>query len=469
MNSETKVFGIGLNKTGTTTLHHALQMLGYQNHHTVSELLTRWVSKGQVGRVLRVAESYTSFEDWPWPLIYQELYDYFPNAKFILTKRASSAVWFKSLCDHADMTGPTHMRRMAYGYTMPHFRKDEHISQYEKHNEEVVQFFAQRDPSKLLVVSWEDGDGWPELCRFLNKPLPDQPFPVSNQGYLKRDGVKKPNFFILGAAKSGTTSMHHYLGQHPDIFMTAHKEPTFFCEDFQVVSHPVQYFNLFDAARGEKVIGESSHGYFTDPKVPRIIKGLFQDARFLVMLRNPAERAYSHYVQLRSLGFERISSFEKALLAEEGRFSSRKFKQSNPQYLHNFFYFRTGLYGLLLQRYFSLFPREQFKIITTEQFNADPVGEIRRIFSFLGVDPDFTPDFTRHNEGSARRSALLTRLYNSRVINNKVVRRTGFRQFLIQMNYRPMDSIAPETRERLMALYEEDQQLLHRLTGIKFS
>lgn len=91
--------------------------------------------------------------------------------------------------------------------------------------------------------------------------------------------VRLPNFFILGAAKSGTTSLHFYLKQHPEIFLSPEKEPTFFCEGFQVVKNPIDYFQLFDSVGDEKVIGEASHVYLSNPSTARVLAALFPKAK----------------------------------------------------------------------------------------------------------------------------------------------------------------------------------------------
>ena len=113
-----------------------------------------------------------------------------------------------------------------------------------------------------------------------------------------------PNLFILGAGKCGTTTIYHYLMRHPSIYMSRIKEPTHFCRLFQVVKNPIEYYQLFDGAKGESFIGEASHAYLTDPSSCRVIKALFPLAKFILILRNPADRAYSLYNHMRYHGFE---------------------------------------------------------------------------------------------------------------------------------------------------------------------
>ncbi len=140
-----KVFGVGWAKTGTTTLAQCLQILGY--HHLSQRLdLVDELRGGNLDGVLSVVREYDSFEDWPWIILFKELDYAFPDSKFILTHR------------------------------------DEQLLQrYNDHNAEVMAHFSGR-PNCLLVVDWGQGDGWREICRFLQKAVPNTKFPHENRG-----------------------------------------------------------------------------------------------------------------------------------------------------------------------------------------------------------------------------------------------------------------------------------------------
>lgn len=282
-------------------------------------------------------------------------------------------------------------------------------------------------------------------------------------------GVKKPNFFILGAAKSGTTSLYHYLKQHPEIFMTAIKEPTFFCNGFQVVKNPVQYFKLYDGVTTETAIGEASHAYLTNPPTAELLKGLFPEAKFIVILRNPADRAYSLYHHMRRNGYEDINSFEKALEQEEFRRTSTQFRKRCPQYFYNYLYFHSGLYGLQLHRYFSLYNQNQFHILTLDQLMADPAKELKAIFGFLEIDVACSVKLARHNEGKATaRLPWLQHLVCTRLNNANYLREFG-RKLVQEFNMVPIPEQDPEVRTRLLQRYAPDLKLLKKLTGISFA
>jgi hypothetical protein len=173
-----KVFGIGISKTGTKTLGVCLERLGYRHPHWDAEF-ARDVVGGNIDRAFRMADEFEGFEDFPWPLLYRQLDERYPDALFILTTRRDPDTWIKSLLLHAERTGPTRLRAMIYGYDMPQGHEEQHIAQYERHNAEVQRYFADR-PGKLLEVCWETGSGWTELCAFLDHPIVDDPFPHVN-------------------------------------------------------------------------------------------------------------------------------------------------------------------------------------------------------------------------------------------------------------------------------------------------
>ncbi|MEO0789178.1 MAG: sulfotransferase family protein [Bacteroidota bacterium] len=184
-----KVFGIGLIKTGTTSLGKALEILGFNPHISYDEeLMNCWMSS-DFNPIYKASDRFVGFEDWPWLLMYKEMFHRYPDAKFILTQRANEEVWYKSVCKHALKVGPTEIRKHIFGYYMPHDSKEEHIAVYRKHNQDVVDFFTEHAPERLIVVSW-DGDGdWEKICGFLGKKVPNREFP-----FLNKAGTK-PSFF----------------------------------------------------------------------------------------------------------------------------------------------------------------------------------------------------------------------------------------------------------------------------------
>lgn len=181
-----KIFGVGLNKTGTTSLGRALEILGFKGHASADLGLTKMWKDGNLSQIFEVAEQNEIFEDWPWPLLYRELEAKFPEAKFILTIRKSPEIWYDSLCKHSLKTGPTDFRKLIYGSYMPQGLKNEHISFYNGHIREVTSYFQERRKNDFVKLCFEDGDGWDVLCPFLGIKKPNSTFPKLNVSSLNQ-------------------------------------------------------------------------------------------------------------------------------------------------------------------------------------------------------------------------------------------------------------------------------------------
>lgn len=175
-----KIFGIGLNKTGTTSLKQAFEQLGYRHLSRKPRLFKLW-KRQQYDEIFDFIDDFETFEDWPWPLMVPQLATRFPDAKFVLTRRKSATIWVESLKRQSEQTNPdNNPRRAIYGHDYPHGHEADHIAFYEKHMMEVRSFFADA-PERLLDVCWDDGEGWPELCNFLECPKPWGGFPHANK------------------------------------------------------------------------------------------------------------------------------------------------------------------------------------------------------------------------------------------------------------------------------------------------
>lgn len=198
-----KVFGIGLNRTGTTSLSRALRLLGYAHAPYAPQLIEPAV-RGDRRALARFARRYDSFEDWPWPLVFRWLDRQFPGSKFVLTRRRTPEAWLKSLSQHCQdrplvtppervnfvhqpVITPNEQHRLALGFEYPELAPEELLGHYRHHNATVRHYFRDR-PGDLLEVCWEEGHGWPELCAFLGKRIPaDLAFP--NVGAAERRAV----------------------------------------------------------------------------------------------------------------------------------------------------------------------------------------------------------------------------------------------------------------------------------------
>lgn len=177
-----KLFGIGLNKTGTSTLGACFGELGFTYvAHCKPHLIN--YRQGKLEPIFDFVDRFQAFEDWPWPLMFRELDQHYPEAKFILTIRKSPEVWLDSLSRHVEITGESchETMKLAYGCIPNMETKDRLIQIYQSHIQDVQQHFLAR-PNKLAVLCWDNGDGWEQLCAFLDTAVPNRPFPHLKKG-----------------------------------------------------------------------------------------------------------------------------------------------------------------------------------------------------------------------------------------------------------------------------------------------
>jgi len=178
-----KVFGIGWAKTGTTTLGRCFEILGY-NHQSQNLSLVPQILRGDFAKTLRIAAAKESFEDWPWPLVYQEMDAAFPGSRFVLTTRALER-WLASYRSMLAAQGPPipelrDIRVQLFGVNPAIASDEELVARYKRHNLGIMEYFKTRS-GKLLVVDWEAGDSWKRLCHFLRAPAPEALFPHLNR------------------------------------------------------------------------------------------------------------------------------------------------------------------------------------------------------------------------------------------------------------------------------------------------
>lgn len=223
-----------------------------------------------------------------------------------------------------------------------------------------------------------------------------------------------PNFLIVGAAKSGTSSLDYYLSQHPEIYIPRKKEAHYFSiPDFPAsfrgpgdegmneytIRSRTDYERLFDDVREEKAVGESSVFYLYYPETAERIRQEIPDAKILIILRNPVDRAFSAYMHLIRDEREHLP-FDQALAAE----ASRKQMDYEPMWLYQ----ELGLYSEQVKRYLDVFGPSQVKVIVFEEFIANPHAALKDVFQFLGVDAEFTVDTSiRLNESGQVKSRWL--------------------------------------------------------------
>lgn len=197
--------------------------------------------------------------------------------------------------------------------------------------------------------------------------------------------MQYPSFFVVGAAKSGTTALWHYFQQHPEIFVTtdiAHKELGYFSNQYGI-SDKEKYVSFFKDATPNQKVGEVCHVYLTSAESAAWIKKEVPNAKIIILLRNPVERAYSLYNWMVMHGYENCTSFKKALDIENKR------KHTQEVLLHtfrqNYFYFSSGLYYEQVKRYFNVFGRENVLVMAHEDFRQQQIDKLNKIYNFIGV------------------------------------------------------------------------------------
>jgi hypothetical protein len=212
--------------------------------------------------------------------------------------------------------------------------------------------------------------------------------------YYERSGknlsnrAARPNMFIVGAARSGTTSLWQILRRHPQMYMPVdelHKEPGFF-SDLRGLNDIETYLDIFSNATEEhKWIGEASTAYLTDQSSAKRLFDFNPDAKIIIMLRNPADRAYSLYNWMVQDGYEYAASFEEAVELENIRSQKNIPNWFEPEYYWNYMYFQSGLYYEQVKRYLEYFG-DNVMIIKFEHFSRDTLNIYDDVCSFLSLE-----------------------------------------------------------------------------------
>lgn len=301
-----------------------------------------------------------------------------------------------------------------------------------------------------------------------------------------------PNFFVIGVVKGGTTSLYHYLSQHPGIFLPPIKETNHFAADdisekdflpgyaqdvsinldkyirsgmkntvhIAHVNEDRHYQAIFSQVDGEKAIGEISNSYMICPSAAKAIHDFNPASKILVILRNPIRRAWSHY--LMNLREAKSDSGDFIRELEEDHNRSPKGWGINHQYLE------LGNYSEQLKRYTDLFGKEQVLPLFFEDYRSDPQSALRRICDFLKVDPSFEFDFSEKSNTSAlpRNAALNSFLVKSGIMTTaKKMTPKPLRRKLAGAIYtdKNMPILSAEASNWLRDYYKEE---VHRLSEL---
>jgi Sulfotransferase domain len=281
-----------------------------------------------------------------------------------------------------------------------------------------------------------------------------------------------PNFIIIGAMKSGTTSLYNYLAQHPQIYMSSVKEPKFFAlEGTTWDSEPLgagglakikgireweTYQGLFSGVSGETAIGEASPLYIYAPLAAENIRQTLPHAKIVAILRHPVDRAYSHFLHWVQRGLEPLGAdFVKVLNEEDARIAL--------DWSPNYHYKHRGFYYNQLKRYYDRFHGDQIRIYLFEDLQRDPITLTQDLFHYLEVDPAFIPETDQqYNVSQIPQNSQLNQF-----IDRPNLAKTILKPFIpktwrdrLKNNLKQKNAIKPkldpELRQKLTQDYRED-------------
>ena len=304
---------------------------------------------------------------------------------------------------------------------------------------------------------------------------------IFRQNFAKNIKIKHsrmkvlPNFLIVGASKSGTSSIYHYLRQHPEIFLSnIQKEGRYFSQmtgnfdgpgdkhiDSSITRNLEDYVALFDGYAGEKAVGDISpeYLYFFEKSIPLIKQTLNENVKIIIILRSPVDRAFSGYNHYKRDKREYLT-FEEALEKEDER--------SLKNWIWAWQYKNSGLYFQQVKTFIESF--KNVKVLLFEDFNDSPKKVLKEICEFIEVATDFEFDTSyKYNVSGDPKNAVLYKLETSRGLVNfvkklvpkKIVTKiknswSGEKQMV-------KTAMNPETRKQLIEFFREDILKLQEL------
>ena len=277
-----------------------------------------------------------------------------------------------------------------------------------------------------------------------------------------------PNFFIVGAPKAGTTSLYQYLKNHPQVYMSPVKEPNFFSYDETVeqrlyhkekgIKELDDYLKLFRGANGADAVGEASVSYLFYPSVPEKIKQFSPAARIIILLRNPVERAFSHYHMEHKMGY--VNESLEEIISRNSR------HRNAPLYYQQ--YVELGIYAPQLKRYFDQFGREHVKVLIYEEAVKNLPATMNEVYSFLGINSRHPADLNRRfNSFSAPRNPAFRFLYSQKrlrkLARSLVPQGAIERVKKIFLSSTKRSEWSGETRKHLLGIFRPDIQEVEKL------
>jgi hypothetical protein len=287
--------------------------------------------------------------------------------------------------------------------------------------------------------------------------------------------MTKPNLFIVGAPKCGTTAWVEYLSSHPDIFFSPIKEPHHFNYDmpkYRWVEEPDRYLELFQSSGPATVVGEASVQYLYSEAAAEKIAEFNPNARIIILVRDQEDFLPSLHNQLVFNGDETIHDFEVAWRLSGKRDDSNIGSFCRDRKLLD--YKRSGRFSEQVERYFAHFDAEQIRVVHYRDWTSNPRALYLEIMRFLGLEDDERVEFQRVNEASRRFVNWLTPIVRSppkwahKAANlfkaATGIEKLGMRQRILRMNSRSgyLSSASEALKSEIRAYFEHDNQLLEQ-------
>jgi hypothetical protein len=291
--------------------------------------------------------------------------------------------------------------------------------------------------------------------------------------------ASKPNLFIVGAPKSGTTALYEYLRTHPNIFMSPVKEPHFFAKDlgtYPRIKTLEDYTDLFAASTPEHLrVGEASVYYLRSTTAIANIHQFNPDARIIAMFRNPVDMVYALHSQLLYVSEESASDFETAWRLQERRSRGLDLPaRSRGSFLVQ--YAQVGQLGSQTARLLSIFPRAQVKLILYDDFIASPSSVYSEVIEFLGIPHDNRTAFPRINENKRAKVAWLRNFLRKppptlrsalrgvkQAIGEEGISAVKRKVLALNTVQERRPALTPELRAELVQTFRDEVHLLSRL------
>lgn len=277
--------------------------------------------------------------------------------------------------------------------------------------------------------------------------------------------IRKPDFFVVGAPKSGTTSLYYYLKAHPQVFLPRRKELLFFCDDlhfnFPLLSEE-QFLNYYRDAGDKSISGEVSVWNLFSRSAAQKIFDLNPDSRIIILLRNPVDMLYALHSNHVFNDNEIIADFEEALSAEEDRKKGKRISPVIKGPVEGLYYSEIVKYAEQVQRYYEVFAKEKVKVILFDDFIVDTKRVFTDLLRFLEVDESYKPEFKTHNASKTVKSSALKKFtidppswlkrIGRKIFPHQSKRRDVLMHLLWKINTREelRKALAPELRFRLI-------------------